>query len=107
MRAASVLPQSSQTEPICGTLGIAPRHREYGPIGGETPVRFLHEAAGRSQDALTAYARILTIDPLHFEAHEALIAFLVARDRLDDAQQRWERYARAYGGVPPFPAPRP
>lgn len=67
----------------------------------------LHEAAGRSQDALTAYARILTIDPLHFEAHEALIAFLVAHDRLDDAQQRWERYARAYGGVPPFPAPRP
>ncbi|SEJ55306.1 Transcriptional regulatory protein, C terminal [Deinococcus reticulitermitis] len=66
----------------------------------------LHEAAGRTQDALTAYARILTIDPLHFEAHEALIAFLVARDRLDDAQQRWERYARAYGGVPPLPPPR-
>lgn len=26
-------------------LGIRPRHQNYGPIGGETPVRYLHEAA--------------------------------------------------------------
>src|SRR5919202_2714059 len=32
---------------LCERLGIAPRHRSYGPVGGETPVRFLHEAAGR------------------------------------------------------------
>jgi acetyl-CoA C-acetyltransferase len=32
---------------LCETLGVAPRHRSYGPVGGETPVRFLHEAAAR------------------------------------------------------------
>lgn len=32
---------------LCARAGIAPRHRAYGPIGGETPVRFLHEAALR------------------------------------------------------------
>lgn len=32
---------------LCATLGIAPRHRTYGPVGGETPLLFLHEAAGR------------------------------------------------------------
>ena len=32
---------------LCETLGIAPAHRNYGPVGGETPVRFLHEAAER------------------------------------------------------------
>ncbi len=32
---------------ICDRLGLAPRHREYGPVGGETPLRFLHEAAAR------------------------------------------------------------
>jgi acetyl-CoA C-acetyltransferase len=28
-------------------LGIAPTHAAYGPVGGETPIRFLHEAAQR------------------------------------------------------------
>src|SRR6266568_2699871 len=28
-------------------LGIAPSHRYYGPVGGESPIRYLHEAAQR------------------------------------------------------------
>jgi acetyl-CoA C-acetyltransferase len=28
-------------------LGIAPRHCYYGPVGGESPIRYLHEAAQR------------------------------------------------------------
>ena len=28
-------------------LGITPAHRAYGPVGGESPIRFLHEAAKR------------------------------------------------------------
>src|SRR3954468_17333011 len=32
---------------LSDTLGVSPRHRAYGPVGGETPVRFLHAAAGR------------------------------------------------------------
>src|SRR6202011_6237046 len=28
-------------------LGIAPKHAYYGPVGGESPVRYLHEAALR------------------------------------------------------------
>ncbi|MEO8859617.1 MAG: acetyl-CoA acetyltransferase [Burkholderiaceae bacterium] len=32
---------------LTARLGIDPRHQFYGPIGGETPIRFLHEAACR------------------------------------------------------------
>src|SRR6516164_6946010 len=28
-------------------LGIAPAHCHYGPVGGESPIRYLHEAAQR------------------------------------------------------------
>jgi acetyl-CoA C-acetyltransferase len=28
-------------------LGITPRHNYYGPVGGESPIRYLHEAAQR------------------------------------------------------------
>lgn len=40
-------PYADLTGALCGHLGIAPRHRNYGPVGGETPIRFVHEAAGR------------------------------------------------------------
>ncbi|WP_426012719.1 acetyl-CoA acetyltransferase [Caulobacter sp. DWR2-3-1b2] len=32
---------------LCARLGIAPARAVYGPVGGESPVRFLHEAAQR------------------------------------------------------------
>jgi acetyl-CoA C-acetyltransferase len=32
---------------LCARLGIAPARAVYGPVGGESPVRFLHEAAVR------------------------------------------------------------
>lgn len=32
---------------ICKQLGIAPARANYGPVGGESPIRFLHEAAQR------------------------------------------------------------
>lgn len=32
---------------LCARLGIAPARAVYGPVGGESPVRFLHEAAIR------------------------------------------------------------
>src|SRR6516165_7619591 len=28
-------------------LGIDPKHNRYGPVGGESPIRYLHEAARR------------------------------------------------------------
>src|SRR5437660_10129436 len=28
-------------------LGIAPSHCHYGPVGGESPIRYIHEAAKR------------------------------------------------------------
>jgi acetyl-CoA C-acetyltransferase len=28
-------------------LGIKPKHAYYGPVGGESPIRYLHEAAKR------------------------------------------------------------
>ena len=32
---------------LCGRLGIEPAHACYGPVGGESPIRYLHEAALR------------------------------------------------------------
>ena len=32
---------------LCARLGVAPTRAVYGPVGGESPVRFLHEAAMR------------------------------------------------------------
>lgn len=32
---------------LCAHLGIAPARAVYGPIGGESPIRYLHEAAAR------------------------------------------------------------
>lgn len=43
---------------LCGTMGLAPRHRFYGPVGGETPVRFLHEAAARIEAGTSAIAAV-------------------------------------------------
>src|ERR1700744_6318301 len=33
---------------LASRLGIQPRHAYYGPVGGESPIRYLHEAAQRS-----------------------------------------------------------
>ena len=32
---------------LASRLGIAPKHAYYGPVGGESPIRYLHEAAKR------------------------------------------------------------
>ncbi len=32
---------------LCERLGIQPKHAYYGPVGGESPIRYLHEAAQR------------------------------------------------------------
>lgn len=32
---------------LAGRLGIQPAHCHYGPVGGETPIRYIHEAAKR------------------------------------------------------------
>jgi acetyl-CoA C-acetyltransferase len=32
---------------LASRLGIAPKHAYYGPVGGESPIRYLHEAAQR------------------------------------------------------------
>jgi acetyl-CoA C-acetyltransferase len=32
---------------LVSRLGIQPKHATYGPVGGESPIRYLHEAAQR------------------------------------------------------------
>jgi acetyl-CoA acetyltransferase len=50
---------------LCGLLGMAPRHRHYGPVGGETPVRFLHEAAARIAAGESAIAAVCGAEAQH------------------------------------------
>jgi hypothetical protein len=42
------------------TLGIAPARAAYGPYGGESPVRFLHQAAARIADGTSRAALIVS-----------------------------------------------
>ncbi len=46
-------------------LGMAPAHRFYGPVGGETPVRFLHEAAQRIADGTSQVALVCGAEAQH------------------------------------------
>ena len=50
---------------LCETLGIAPAHRNYGPVGGETPVRFLHEAAERIARGQSVVAAVCGAEAQH------------------------------------------
>ncbi|MDB5652574.1 MAG: hypothetical protein JWQ94_187 [Tardiphaga sp.] len=38
---------SNPAKQLSDKLGIAPKHAHYGPVGGESPIRFIHEAAKR------------------------------------------------------------
>jgi acetyl-CoA C-acetyltransferase len=38
---------SDPARQLSDRLGIAPSHAHYGPVGGESPIRFIHEAAKR------------------------------------------------------------
>ncbi|HVV41803.1 MAG TPA: acetyl-CoA acetyltransferase [Nitrobacter sp.] len=43
---------------LSAKLGIAPKHAYYGPVGGESPIRYLHEAAQRIARGESAVAAV-------------------------------------------------
>ncbi len=49
-------------------LGLAPPHCVYGPVGGETPVRFLHEAAERIRSGQSSVAAVVGGEAQHTAA---------------------------------------
>ena len=58
-------PYADLVAAVCDRLGVAPRYRNYGPIGGETPVRFLHEAAERISRGESAIAAVVGAEAQH------------------------------------------
>lgn len=40
-------PYASPADELCERMGLSPSRRIYGTVGGETPLRFIHEAAAR------------------------------------------------------------
>jgi acetyl-CoA C-acetyltransferase len=50
---------------LCSHLGVSPRYRNYGPVGGETPVRFIHEAAGRIASGESSAAMVCGAEAQH------------------------------------------
>ncbi len=81
---------------LCARLGVAPRHREYGPVGGETPVRFLHEAAARIARGESAVAVVCGGEAQHTvaQAEKRGIA-LPWTPRDPDAKPRTREYLAA------------
>ncbi|MBX9699206.1 MAG: acetyl-CoA acetyltransferase, partial [Acetobacteraceae bacterium] len=56
---------------LTGMLGIDPAHRYYGPVGGETPVRYLHEAAQRIAEGRSQVAAVVGGEAQHAAAQAA------------------------------------
>ncbi len=50
---------------LCAALGVKPARAAYGPVGGETPVRFLHEAALRIARGESAVAAVCGAEAEH------------------------------------------
>ena len=50
---------------LCAALGAGPGRATYGPVGGETPVRFLHEAALRIARGESAVAAVCGAEAEH------------------------------------------
>ena len=50
---------------LCKRLGITPRHSHYGEVGGESPVRFIHEAALRIARGESQVAAIVGAESTH------------------------------------------
>lgn len=56
---------------LCAALGIAPARAVYGSYGGESPVRFLHEAAARIASGESAVALIVAGEAQHARSRAA------------------------------------
>ncbi len=59
---------------LCALLGIAPARMAYGAVGGESPVRFLHEAALRIARGESASAAVCGGEASHSVARAAKTA---------------------------------
>jgi acetyl-CoA C-acetyltransferase len=68
---------------VCASLGIAPARAVYGAVGGESPVRFLHEAALQIARGEIACAAVCGAEAAHS----------VARARKTGAALPWTAFA--------------
>src|SRR3712207_5915369 len=50
---------------LVGFLGFRPRRLAYGPVGGESPVRHMHEAANRIARGESAVAAVVGAEATH------------------------------------------
>jgi acetyl-CoA C-acetyltransferase len=71
-------PYADMPGQLAGEIGAAPRHAYYGPVGGESPVRYLHQAASRIARGESAVAAICGA-----EAQSTLTKALRAKIPLD------------------------
>ena len=71
-------PYADMPAQLAGRIGAAPRHAFYGPVGGESPVRYLHQAAARIARGESAVAAICGA-----EAQSTLTKALRAKASLD------------------------
>ncbi len=60
------------------TLGRAPAHAVYGPVGGESPIRFLHEAAARITAGESRVAAVCGAEAQHTLTHAQKLGLLPA-----------------------------
>ena len=54
---------------LCEKLGVSPKRAVYGPVGGESPVRYLHEAARRIANGESAVGLVTGGEAQHAVNH--------------------------------------
>ncbi len=76
-------------------LGIKPEHAYYGPVGGESPVRYLHEAAqriARGEAVKLGVFRPVTVYPF-YEAASSAHWGQTPREAMVESGELWSRYS--------------
>jgi len=64
-------PYADAPKQLCERLGIAPARRAYGELGGESPVRYIHEAALRIASGETSIAAVVGAEANYAVANAA------------------------------------
>src|SRR5690606_41186335 len=68
---------------LCEKLGVSPARAVYGDVGGESPIRFLHEAAQRIARGTSSVALIVGAEA----------QYAVNNAKRADAELPWTPYA--------------
>ncbi len=73
---------------LAARLGVSPAHNYYGPVGGESPIRYIHEAAKRIARGECSVAAVCGAEAQSGRARRHHAAVDAVRERCRGAEAR-------------------